>query len=412
MTEDTEKKLTPANENPWYVMMTLAGEQTGAAPDAELHQRNRRLWNGWVVRELGYDAKAKMIELGWARKNEFDLGERLGIWTSHEHSLAEKNFEPRLRYKHEFPALDELIDLRYTMFECSLNCSGFIFAQPVFFQKSKIVGDIKFRSALFLDAALFNSVSFSGDVDFHNANFCDDAVFYRSAFSGRVDFGNATFRAQTLFRGVRFKYRPPEFYNAGLYEDTDLTDVRWPFVPEDRDKAIQHRRAYERLKLLMDDQKKFADEHFFLRKELECREVENPRSLATFASRAFRLLSNYGESISRPLAALGIVWAIGWGAMFLAEWADYWLGVWPDCAALPAAEQAACQKPEFLGPGQAAALSFSNLFAFLGLGWHIMRDELRSLTAFSEAVATAQMVAGPVLLFLLALGLRNRFRIK
>ena len=128
--------------------------------------------------------------------------------------------------------------------------------------------------------------------------------------------------------------------------------------------------------------------------------ARNPLHLA---SRAFRILSDYGWSVERPAAALAIAWAVGALLLLIAEWADYCLGSWP------APETTT---PEFLGPGQAMGLSFSNLFAFLGLGWHIMRDELASLTAVSEIVAVAQMVAGPVLLFLLALGLRNRFRIK
>jgi hypothetical protein len=185
--------------------------------------------------------------------------------------------------------------------------------------------------------------------------------------------------------------------------------VIWPDAPATRDRAIAYRRAYERLKLVMDDQRKFADEHFFLRKELECREAEEPGTLRTVASRIFGLLSGYGWSIERPVLALGIAWVVGWAVIGLAEWADACLGYDQfDCMSNPA--------PAFpekaLGFFQSGFLSFSNLFAFLGLGWHIMKDELSSLTAASEIVAAAQMFAGPVLLFLLALALRNRFRIK
>ena len=40
--------LKPANENPWYVLMTLHGEQEGEEIDWELHERNRATWNAWA----------------------------------------------------------------------------------------------------------------------------------------------------------------------------------------------------------------------------------------------------------------------------------------------------------------------------------------------------------------------------
>lgn len=44
-------KLKPANENPWYVLMTLYGE--GKLPlRSEARDRNRRAWNAWIGQEL------------------------------------------------------------------------------------------------------------------------------------------------------------------------------------------------------------------------------------------------------------------------------------------------------------------------------------------------------------------------
>ncbi|SMX33632.1 hypothetical protein [Octadecabacter ascidiaceicola] len=45
-----ERKLTPANENPWYILMTLYGEQEGARIDKELAEKNRDAWNKWFCR--------------------------------------------------------------------------------------------------------------------------------------------------------------------------------------------------------------------------------------------------------------------------------------------------------------------------------------------------------------------------
>jgi len=56
--------VRPAGENPWYVLMTVAGEQDGDQTDWELHARNRRYWNGWMAQALSHEQKQKLIEEG------------------------------------------------------------------------------------------------------------------------------------------------------------------------------------------------------------------------------------------------------------------------------------------------------------------------------------------------------------
>lgn len=45
---DAKQERTPANQNPWYVLMTLYGEQTGEEIDNALHDKNREAWNSWA----------------------------------------------------------------------------------------------------------------------------------------------------------------------------------------------------------------------------------------------------------------------------------------------------------------------------------------------------------------------------
>ena len=40
-------ELRDANMNPWYVLMTLYGEQEGERVDKELQAKNRAVWNAW-----------------------------------------------------------------------------------------------------------------------------------------------------------------------------------------------------------------------------------------------------------------------------------------------------------------------------------------------------------------------------
>lgn len=475
MTDEEKPELQPAETNPWYVLMTVAGEQTGTTIfdiDRDLRELNRRYWNGWAAQALDKDAQAKLIADGRATEESFEPGGEFAPLTDEERAAIETALAERAPDA-ETPKPETRPDLSRTVFRAIFCADGFLFPHGANFSGTTFSGPADFGSATFSDfadfpgatfsdEAFFWSATFSDDADFHSATFSsytyfksatfsgytfflsatfsDDAFFESATFSGptffesatfafdarfegamfsdradlrsatfseAADFSDATFKAATSFapmrsRGdkpkgppVRFA-RPPRFFGATLHEDTDWTDVVWPDPPGNRDDAIQFRRAYERLKLVMDDQKKVADEHFFLRKELECREIEEPGTLRTFASRIFRLLSDYGWSVERPILALALVWAFGAELIHIFE--EY--------------EHTADPTVDRLGFGQAMGLSFSNLFAFLGLGFHIMRHELTSLTTFSEIVAGLQMVAGPILLFLLAVGLRNQFRIK
>jgi hypothetical protein len=102
--------------------------------------------------------------------------------------------------------------------------------------------------------------------------------------------------------------------------------------------------------------------------------------------------SNYGNSISRPLIWLFVVFAAGI-AIFTQV---------PLCAGQP--------MPLKL----AARLGFANIFVFLPDKREIiaMPEMAACLSNWTAAVSAAQSVLGVVLLFLLGLALRNRYRMK
>lgn len=151
----------------------------------------------------------------------------------------------------------------------------------------------------------------------------------------------------------------------------------------------------------MDSQKKTYEELFFYRQEMRCREVEAgfPGNLA---SRLYAVVSNYGWSVNRP--AIGLL-AAG-VAGFL--WSVVWLSVAGACPAPVGG-------PEVQGCGwTVAAVSFSNLLGFVGLGRVALGDEIAALDDlwWFEVQAGVQLFAGPVLLFFLFLALRNRYRMR
>lgn len=53
------RALTPANANPWYVLMTLYGEQDGERVDWDLHEKNWAAWNAWSCQAMSDKEKAE-----------------------------------------------------------------------------------------------------------------------------------------------------------------------------------------------------------------------------------------------------------------------------------------------------------------------------------------------------------------
>lgn len=453
MFDDPETpRKEPGGENPWYVLMTIAGTQPEPG-DLNFHDRNRRYWNGWQAQALTDDQKQWLIREG--RATQRDLA------PLQEEEQAKIAGELAVRAGVDVAIRPgETISLEDVGLARTLDCGGYVFAAEASFdgisgsmlvldgatfldrlsceharirhlhlvdaflrgdfdcQQSEVEtlilrgatlsGRALFRRARIATGAEFDRARFSGFVSFESAEVNGWARFHDSSFRGPMDFSGAKFHSDG---GSAFaRSTPPEFFNAALHEDTDFSDVRWPDPPASRDEAIEHRRAYERLKLLMDSQKKTHDEHMFFRMEMRCREIEAPGTLVTWGSKLFGLVSDYGWSVARPLLALLILWLTGAALIGMAEWGDACLGhAGYDCLS-PPADAAFPAKP--LGLFQSLFLGLTSTFAFTGIGRSFMADELGSLTAFSEIVAGAQMILGPVLIFLLLLALRNRFRMR
>ena len=107
----------------------------------------------------------------------------------------------------------------------------------------------------------------------------------------------------------------------------------------------------------------------------------------------YRSVSGYGNSVARPAVGLAGVVALGWG--FIASFLKQGAG-------------GAGAAPIWEGLG----ISIGNTLPFLNLVRKMHPDFYREAPAWLDALSGLQSVAGIVLLFFLALGLRNRFRLK
>lgn len=422
---------TPANDNPWYCLATLHGEYERDMPVGSLIEKNRQSWNHWVGYPSG-DQRASFESLfaSRTRGRQLTLPERTEC-----PDFSNTHFERQVLFSgFLFPLgadfhsskfseyvsfqsanFSEVANFSSTTFVGGVNFGKATFSYIAFFKSAKFSDEALFESTYFSNAAYFDSATFSAGADFSLTGFADLSAFNLATFAGSTDFSGATFVGPvdfqsakftaeihfvnaklvgvTHFSEAKFESRVPDFRGATLHEATEWHDVTWPRPPENKQGAQKQVYSYERLKQEMERLKKHEDEQSFFRKELRARRgLHKPFSGTWLLNLIYQISSDYGDSLSRPL-----LWLVGVFAAGTAIFTNV-----PLCAG---------QTMPFK---LAARLSFANIFIFL--------NDKRELTAAQEmasclsnttaAVSAVQSISGVVLLFLLGLVLRNRFRMK
>ena len=246
-----------------------------------------------------------------------------------------------------------------------------------------------FRKAQFPDGASFREVIFGNDEKAYSRKLWPDR---------RADFTDAEFGAATTFRGALFA-GVPAFFNTTLHEDTDFERVDWTKAETNNISVDYAVRAWERLELMMSKLEKPLDRHRFFRLKMRARRRSDSFLLRIF-NWLFEKTSDYGWGVGRAFGC----WLGHWVIMSLILFAN--TGAAVTCAGWWRLALAA------LGT------SFANAHAFLFLaakGGYLEaekklleeNDEYGILVPFG----TVEAVLGPILLFLLLLTLRNRFRL-
>jgi uncharacterized protein YjbI with pentapeptide repeats len=428
-TDQTEKaKKKPAGQNPWYVLATLAGEHPKRTWYWKRREQNRRYWNAWMWQG--------MTEAAQAARNETagrDIFADTPDWAT-VGAEVEQLFAARLPGA-PLPDPKDAIDFGNVEFPAPVSFDGFVFPGSVaFFEASfadmanfgraSFAKGANFYHASFAEGAHFNSASFAEKADFdrasfakwanfirasfakeamfeggrfeqaadfHHARFSGPAQFQRCVFAERADFTDAQFAAPANFRAAQFKTAYPRLEGTLLHDKTHVSaeDQYWPPTKthqsdQDQDKNEEAARtscAYLRHNMTL--QGLTEDAHFFFR-----REMTHKARRARWWERPFYILYRgveYGYGVWQPLMGLSIVWLVGFIAL-------------TECAAL--------------GWCAAIGLSFANIFRFFGFQATYFQEVIPNLPGWLNFIGGAQTVLGYLLLFFLALGLRNRFRLK
>ncbi|MXZ61563.1 MAG: pentapeptide repeat-containing protein [Acidobacteria bacterium] len=285
-------------------------------------------------------------------------------------------------------------------FRGGANFEGAVFKHTAHFGKSRFEEAWFPGKILVRELANFKGATFMGHTSFQRVVFGSDPSMFRTKGLPfrRADFSNASFEAQTTFRGASFA-GPPAFFEATLHEDTDLADVTWldrETKPMGIDYAV---RAWERLELMMSKLEKPLDRHRFFRFKMRAQSRQSGPFLRSM-NWVFDKTAGYGWEVKRACLSWAIHW-IAFGAL-LATNAHVAQGLglrWETVVS-------------------AVAVSFANAHSFLFLtvdgGYlsaYLKLIEGNDAWSLVPVVGTVQAVLGPILLFLMLLTIRNRFRL-
>jgi len=373
-----DRILAEESDNPWVKLILWAHEDS---------VRGTERWNGFIK----YLVEERLDTDSAAFKSALPLsGEAL------EHA---KNFFPN---NADFKKDQLVITIENHIFSEELNFNGAIFAQPISFTNCRFKRSVNFYKANFERAARFSGSKFLETVDFGNAQFRVAALFERVTFCGKIIFYWSENESNLLanFRKAIFKKMTPVFHGRNFHPAWDFHGVTWPKIPKRNgdkktqdtieDTLLYHITSYEYICTQAENIGQLELRKEMIRQELACRAELAEPSFERYLRKAYGWICDHGTSIGRPALALLCIW----GFTFLA-----WRG-W-------AAQEAAVTTWDVLYH------TGGRMVPFVGGHAYVEEHTLKALRAaphvlhFLSAMAA---ILSPLLLFLMALALRLKFR--
>ncbi|MCY4308983.1 MAG: hypothetical protein OXC57_12055 [Rhodobacteraceae bacterium] len=303
---------------------------------------------------------------------------------------------------------------RISRFDNSEFLSAGYFQEAIFGNDSELSG-VLFDCAKFGAEPNFSKAMFFCAGGFKNVEFNDGANFRKTKFFSDVNFNNSKFNNTTSFREATFG-QPPKFFEAVVHEDINFNGIDWnkaelsysnrknkDVKPDEiTTRAENAVLAWERLALIMSKQEKPWERHEFFRLKMRAKRQAEGISISSTVNWLFDILSDYGWGIRRSLT-----WWFGHIILF-------WL-VLAGAACYQANENG--DQLNWWIPLDGFLVSLSNSLSFLRLQSGYLSSNYKDLEKVLDqvmwlfsTVGTIQAMVGPILLFLLLLTLRNRFR--
>ena len=325
---------------------------------------------------------------------------------------------------------DPKINLSNLNFPKEVVFSNFIFPIDVDFKNTKFFEDVYFNDAVFCETADFEDAEFQGEnshsketAKFRNATFKKIANFRNATFWGYANFKGSKLKGRAFFQEAKFKWHAPRFYDATFNNEMTWAGIELPrfkkapvdkhkkvdrkFIPISDRKTIKKNRrrrveenqnSYENTSILLEETKKYHDQHLFFREEMRCRRHLEKNVFICSAFGLYQVLADYGYGIGRAFG-----W---WFAHILVGTAAIFITVF--CIDMTIKEIIFCS----------ISTSFANAnpFVLIGLKEGSLMACYTKLQIFSPVgigyIRIIQTIIGIPFLFLLLTTLRVRFRLK
>lgn len=323
------------------------------------------------------------------------------------------------------------------------------FTEEVHFSDSVFLGDVTFRDSKFSGDALFNDVDFSKDATFSSVGFLKEALFPNVEFNRRCNFSminfdgvalftNATFKSATSFIGTSFNYIPD--FRGCKFDATRLEFSKEDYFPHDDfdENAINN---ISFLKRLADQHGQVDQALEFNAMELRAKRKNRLNELnqfpfkkfikgdwwSTHATFIYEKASDFGRSFTRPLLLYIVLMVATAVLVLLTSAATYSPALCKDEIALKwgsdlyRANQCANEVNMPMSAYRAAfeysLYRTSGLIHFADQGKAFAEVNQRLFGQPFEPICVRVFgllisVSSMVLIFFIALGLRNRYRIK
>lgn len=319
------------------------------------------------------------------------------------------------------------VSFEHASFGGEAHFSNVSFSGPAAFRYSRFSEMGSFNDSKFLDDGDFRDTVFSRRVSFRDVGFQKVVRFDQGTFQNTAWFRGSGFENEALFRGIRGRgaftlheakfSRVPDFTEAH-FDEAPLLDAAG-LVPgslsssESAGPEIPARwRALRRLAIQGHDHERELE---FLKGEIIARRGFHDRRkhLRYWAGRVYEVVSDFGRSIRRPFCYLIGSFVVFATVYLVLSWTSGHCG---------SSGPVGCVAHDGSRLYSALAWSVHNAVPFAGAGFSPQeellyeclygKDAAGIVPHFVAAVGVVQFFTSSILIFLLGLGVRNRFRIK
>jgi hypothetical protein len=342
-----------------------------------------------------------------------------------------------------------------TQFKGDAHFNGAIFDAYAHFGNAEFQGDAYFLDTKFEETAYFESAEFYGVAIFTRSTFCNDANFSKILFNYHADFQKIQFLGSCLFIKSTFQRRSnfenTLFNNIGHFEKVQfftavpafrgckIDSTRLEFSDDNYFPRYEYSEdAVKNISFL----KRLSDEHGqsdqalnFNAMELRAKRLQTEPQPASWSFKSitwlYEKISDYGRSFIKPLTyyllVLGVVFLLALGSASYSSPKDcnkenlrVLSDLWRDDTPCDISEAKPDDKIRLNGYRAAAEYTVYRAAGILDFSDNGKATDAVARRLFGQSyepgwmrfIGLIKAVASIALLFLAALGLRNKYRIK